>query len=267
MFCPTCAVEATEGQKFCKNCGTNLEMVNNALGRGDDTLAQLRADLDGLKVGLMQGGKSIGEAVRREAQKYGRQNWRHERRSRHSRPNVWWEGLEQAKSAETGKLNPATSTQPVDPEYYLPRPKDWLRYSRQHNLRDGLISLLGGGAAGFVLYYLGQMVIHGGLLESLNERYGVRGIDQVVAMAWLIALIPVVKGFGQILYGAFFGESIKSIAKSYKPEPAPVHPRIEPASLPQQAAEVTEPNLSPPSSVTEHTTNILDRSEPSGAAS
>jgi hypothetical protein len=258
MFCPKCAGEATEGQRFCKACGTNLDLVNSALGRGDDTLGQLRTDLEGLKVGLMQGGKSIGEAVRREAQKYAKQNWRHGRRSRGSDPNLWWDGLSQSKSAGTGKMTP-TVTEPVDPELYLPRPKEWLKYSRQHNLRDGLISLLGGAASGFVLYYLGQVVIQSGVLESLNSRYGVRGVDQIVAMIWLIALIPVLKGFGQLIYALFFAESIKSIARSYKPEP--VQPIKQPA-LPVQAAEVTEPNLSTPASVTERTTNILERSEP-----
>jgi len=150
----------------------------------------------------------------------------------------------------------------MDPEVYLPRPKEWLKYSRQHNLRDGLISLLGGVAAGFVLYYLGQIVIHGGVLESLESRYGVRGVDQVVAMAWLISLIPVLKGFGQLLYAVLFAESIRSIARSYKPEPLPLQPAKERATLSAEAAEVTEPNLMAPASVTERTTNILDRSEP-----
>jgi hypothetical protein len=261
MFCPTCAVEATEGQKFCKACGTNLEIVNSALGRGDDTLAQLRLDLDGLKVNLMQGGKSIGEAVKREAQKYSRHNWRHQRRPRRTHPNLWWEGLNRQNSPETGKIDAAT-TQPPDPELYLPRPKEWLKYSRQHNLRDGLVSLLGGAAAGFVLYYLGQIVIQSGVLETLDSRYGVKGVDQVVAMAWIIALIPVLKGFGQLIYAIFFAESIRSIAHSYKPERAPAQPIREPAPLPAQAAEMTDSNLSPPASVTERTTNILDKSEP-----
>src|SRR5262245_39542546 len=163
MFCPTCAVEATEGQKFCKSCGQNLEIVNNALGSGDDTLAQLRVDIDGLKANLMQGGKSIGEAVKKEVQKYARQNWRHQHRSRRTGPNLRWDS---AGQAATSKVGQATSNQELDPEVYLPRPKEWLKYSRQHNLRDGLISLLGGAAAGFVLYYPGQIVIHGGVLES-----------------------------------------------------------------------------------------------------
>ena len=31
MFCPKCGAEPTEIQKFCKNCGTNLQAVNEAL--------------------------------------------------------------------------------------------------------------------------------------------------------------------------------------------------------------------------------------------
>jgi len=252
-------VEATEVQKFCKSCGQNLEIVNNALGRGDDTLAQLKVDMEGLKASLVKGGREFSEAVRREAQKYARHNLRHGRRSSHHGPNLRWEGVGQA---DTNKINQATGNYEVDPEVYLPRPKEWLRYSRQHNLRDGLISLLGGASAGFVLYYLGQVVIHSGVLESLDSRYGVRGVDQVVSMVWLIALIPVLKGFGQILYAAFFAESIRNIARSYVPERLPAQTAKEPAVLTSEPAEVTEPNRSAPASVTERTTNILDRSEP-----
>jgi hypothetical protein len=260
MFCPHCAAEATDGQKFCKGCGTNLEVVNSALGPKDDVVAQIRKDLDGLKVSFMQSGKSIGDAVRREAQRYGRQNWRYNRRSRHHHdPNLWWDATDRSRPAETGKMSQATPTEPVDPELYLPRPKDWLRYSRQHNLRDGLITLLGGAAFGFVLYYIGQIVIQAGVLESLDSRYGVRGVDQVVAMAWLIALIPLLKGFGQLIYGVFFAESIRNIARSYIPEtvqPAKVAP-----AFPVQATEIPDPGFSAPASVTERTTNILDKSE------
>jgi hypothetical protein len=135
-----------------------------------------------------------------------------------------------------------------------------LRYSRQHNLRDGLISLLGGGAFGFVLYYIGQIVIQAGVLESLDSKYGVRGVDQVVAMAWLIALIPVLKGFGQLIYAVFFAESIRNIARSYTPEP--VQPAKAAPAFPVQPTEMPDPGFPAPASVTERTTNILDKTEP-----
>jgi hypothetical protein len=98
------------------------------------------------------------------------------------------------------------------------------------------------------------------VLETLNSRYGVKGVDQVVAMVWLLALIPVLKGFGQLIYAVFFAESIRSIARSYKSESVP--PVKEAPALPVRGAEITEPNLSAPASVTERTTNILDKSEP-----
>ena len=34
MYYPKCGVEAVEGQKFCKACGTNLELIINIVKGG-----------------------------------------------------------------------------------------------------------------------------------------------------------------------------------------------------------------------------------------
>src|SRR3989442_393522 len=34
MFCPKCGGEATDGQRFCKACGTNLQLINDAIRPG-----------------------------------------------------------------------------------------------------------------------------------------------------------------------------------------------------------------------------------------
>jgi len=35
MFCPKCGGESLEGQRFCKACGTNLQLINDAIRTGD----------------------------------------------------------------------------------------------------------------------------------------------------------------------------------------------------------------------------------------
>lgn len=36
MFCPTCGRDNAVGRKFCATCGTNLDLVSQALSGGDD---------------------------------------------------------------------------------------------------------------------------------------------------------------------------------------------------------------------------------------
>ena len=34
MYCPSCSTKATEGAKFCKSCGMNLNIISQALTGG-----------------------------------------------------------------------------------------------------------------------------------------------------------------------------------------------------------------------------------------
>ena len=47
MFCPTCGVDNSLGRKYCSSCGTNLEVVSQALsGNADGFLSKLDTSLD-----------------------------------------------------------------------------------------------------------------------------------------------------------------------------------------------------------------------------
>lgn len=47
MFCPTCGRDNTIERKFCASCGTNLEVVSQALaGSDDDFFTKIDAGLD-----------------------------------------------------------------------------------------------------------------------------------------------------------------------------------------------------------------------------
>jgi hypothetical protein len=68
-------------------------------------------------------------------------------------------------------------------------------------------------------------------------------------MIWLVALIPVLKGIAQILYAAFFAESIASLTERFLP-PQPVEHR--------PAVQEYIPLNETPTSVTERTTQFFD---------
>jgi hypothetical protein len=148
----------------------------------------------------------------------------------------------------------------------LPKPKEWLRYSWQHNLRDGLLSLFSGLGLGVLFYYLGRPPIIEDILRSIEplSRTGtdVGALARIASYFWLFGLIPVLKGLSQIFYAAFFAESIAKLSERFAPAPvylaAPQQHISEP--LPPRSFEEFH---EPVSSVTDHTTQII---EPGGKA-
>jgi hypothetical protein len=186
-------------------------LVGEALEGGEDTLGQLRIELDQLTKGF----KNIGMGAT-----WGGQDW--------------GEYYKKQKKDE--------------PQH--PKPKEWLAYSWQHNVKKGLITLFGGAGLAFVLYFLSRVAISHGTLTSIEEAAGrpIPGLDVLATWLWLFALIPMLKGVAQILYAAFFAESITTLAEKFMPPPviqhitAPLAPSLEEA----------------PPSVTEHTTRIFE---------
>jgi hypothetical protein len=86
----------------------------------------------------------------------------------------------------------------------------------------------------------------------------IRGLEPLVRMIWLVALIPVLKGLGQIIYAAFFADSIANLTEKFLPLKT-----LERVETSTNLGAVTDPQLSnPPSSVTERTTQFFDDAPP-----
>lgn len=295
MFCPKCGVETSEGYKFCKSCGTNLQIVSDAIQGGEDTLGQLRLDLDGLKRAVSESGKAIAEEARKAVRsakasgKYGRS------RGRHGWSGDWggnWKhtlhGWDYVPTNENGEPVTQDATRgattddlaalgPSGLPRGLPRPKEWLKYSKQRNIRDGLMSLMGGIGMGAVFYYVGKVIIDSGSIAGIAESSHVHDLDKllyaIIPLWWLVAVIPVLKGLGQLIYGIFIAESMSKISGAFgtairqnQPVPqqienqpqqaAPNWPKVKPE---QDKASDYVTGAVPPPSVTENTTNILEK--------
>lgn len=247
MFCPKCGIETVEGHKFCKSCGTNLQLVSDALEGGDDTLGQLRVDFDSLK-------RSLGDVVKEVKVGLGVGAGSGGKRGG-GLGNRWWETDMKRRS----------TTHPLGRDKrrlsYL-KSRDWLRYSWQHNVRDGLISLFGGVGLGIFLYYMGREVINSGVLHEVEGLSRVQGIESILRLIWLVALMPILKGIAHLAYGAFFAESISTLSEKFLSPPVPqdnqTTARVRSFPAQTYAVEV-------PSSVTEQTTNILETNAERGA--
>jgi hypothetical protein len=115
------------------------------------------------------------------------------------------------------------------------------RERREKHIVHGLISLFSGIGLMIFLYYLS-----GALILKLPEQIVAQApfeIEPVVRIIWLVGLIPALTGLGRILAGL-----------TIRPEPAPL------VGLSEQSTESND--ISPryePGSVTERTTNILNR--------
>ena len=219
MFCPKCGVETTEGQRFCKACGVNIQLVSEALSRGEDSLGQLRIDIDSVKRTITEVGKGIKEGF----SGIGSQP------AKYKDTNPIPEHIQISQKPKAG-----------------PKPKEWLSYSRQHNLKYGLLSLFSGAGFGVFLYYALRVAINAGTIKSLEDLSHTHGLEAFVRIMWLFAAIPIAKGIAQIIYGAFFGVSLTKVADMIAP-PQPIQIiQQAPAELP-----------APPPSVTEHTTFTL----------
>jgi hypothetical protein len=198
MYCPKCGGESLETQRFCKACGTNLQLINDALRTGDTPQGPFGLDVD---------------ALARNAREFA-QSWK----------TSWSGGAD-----EKGRLN---QQRVVGLRINREIRRQEREEARRRNLPNG----------------------------------HVQGLEPLVRILWLIALLPVLKGLAQIIYAAFFGESIATLAARFTPQPLLEQPQ---AVLRQDTAPVAEqeparsydPSIDPPPSVTERTTHIFEENQ------
>jgi hypothetical protein len=247
MFCPKCGGEAFEEQRFCKLCGTDLRLINNALKGGESGQNFFGLDLEAL-------GQNAAEFAR---------SWKSGWHGSGAGPES-----QRQRSASQIRREARNEIRNRIREQNLPKPKEWLSYSWQHNLRNGLISLFGGAATAFVLYYLADVAISEGVLDRLQQatQGRVTGLEPVVRIIWLFALIPVLKGLAQVIYAAFFAESIATLSDRFTVKLPPKPARVEQAASPNHENH-EKPNhehlAEEPVSVTENTTRFFEESEKS----
>jgi len=259
MFCPKCGSQTVEGQRFCKACGTNVQLINDALRSGDSSQAPFGIDVEALKknaIDFAQSWKTGWSGIANG------KDWHHG--ARESAQNIRSSAREIREIRRKAKEEARRQN--------LPKPREYMSYSWQHNLRNGLVSLFWGGGLGIVLYYLGRTVIDAGLIRQLEESSGghVQGLEPLVRILWLIALLPVLKGLARIIYAAFFGESMATLTARFTPqgllEEAPPSIRQDTAPVgqtePVRSYEpFSSPSTEPPPSVTEHTTHIFEEEQ------
>ena len=221
MFCPQCGLESQAELKFCRGCGANLKVIGKAV-----TLSEAIARSDGVPA-------KIKEMV---------QNLKVERVTEEVSRAMDKMNSEITRTVEQGRASRRRRKEKTAAE------------RRERFLTRGFVKLGGGTGLMLFLYFLSHSMVLKLDPDILNKIPF--DIASVVRIIWLIGLIPMLSGLGHI----FAGLTIRPGARKEIefPEDAPL--RIDP---PQTDPDLTVAATArqTPISVTERTTNILDRDQ------
>lgn len=236
MFCPQCGTDSAEGQHYCRSCGTNLKVVGravslgDAISRSDGVPAKLKEIMSNIKVA------QVTDEVARAMEKMKTEI------SRTSNDKDQWMARQHREEFRREIRRRRREKTPAE--------------RRERHLTKGAVKFFTGGGLSIFLYLLfHSLQLHLPPDVVANTPFA---IDPVVRSLWAIGLIPMLSGVGHIIAGL----TIKSQGRR-RLEPAfeePLRIDSDPAPSPRfdisaAPAAVREPTAS----VTDRTTNILDR--------
>lgn len=217
MYCPQCGNESSSGQQFCRNCGANLKVIgkavalSEAIGRSDrGPLPKIKEMVKGFKI----------EHVTEEVEK----------------------ALDKMNS-ELVRISPPKNTEHYHQPWINFRRKKTPEERREQHISKGLVSMFSGAGLTVFLYYLSAALI---LKLPPNVVAGIPfEVDPVVRIIWLIGLIPMLSGMGNVISGLLI-----------RPSRTPALQETE--SRPPEIEEHAQPPIMP-HSVTDRTTELLKR--------
>lgn len=226
MFCPQCGTDSAEGQHYCRSCGTNLKVVGravtlgDAISKSDGVPAKLKEIMSNVKIAQVT---EVSRAMEKMGAEITRSSAEHRRERRQRRP---------------------------------PRKEKTAEERRERHLTRGAIKFFTGGGLAVFLYLLLHSV-HLNLPADVVASAPF-AIEPVVRSLWAIGLVPMLSGVGHIIAG--LSVKVRQRPQIESPDESPI--RIEEATAPSFRLAPELPIAAtpqPPTSVTDRTTNILDR--------
>jgi len=223
MFCPQCGTDSAEGQHYCRSCGTNLKVVGKAVSLGD-----VISKTDGMpaKVKEIMSNIKIAHVTDEVSRAMEKMN------------------AEIARSSAKDRFKRRIRKEKTTEE------------RRERHLTRGAIKFFWGGGLTIFLYVL---------FHSLQLRLPTDvilsvpfAIDPVVRSLWAIGMIPMLSGVGHIIAGLSIKTDSPKVIDSPEQMPLSINPETAKRSSinPDRA---TAPVHEAPPSITDRTTNILDR--------
>lgn len=221
MFCPQCGLESQAELKYCRSCGANLKVIGKAV-----MLSEAIARSDGVPA-------KIKEMVQ----------------------NLKVEKVTEEVSRAMDKMNREIQRTADQERQTRRRRRDKTPAERRENLLTrGFVKLGWGSGFMLFLYFLSHSIVLKLDPDVINKVPF--DVESVVRVIWLIGLVPVLSGFGHL----FAGLSIKRVPDRQIESPTDTPLRIDSPRQPDPGITVASVR-EPMTSVTERTTNILDRDQ------
>jgi hypothetical protein len=225
MFCPQCGTESSAELHYCRSCGANLKVIgkavslSEAIARSDSVPSKLKEMVKNFKV------EKVTDEVSRAMERMNREIVRSASDPKPRKP--WWLEAKKKTAAER----------------------------RERYLTKGTIKLFWGGGLTVFLYFLANALVLK-LPPDVIARIPFE-INPVVHVLWVLGLIPILSGVGHIIAGLSIRSEPAGQLEISDQKPLRIDP---PADAEPYASEVTVATpRGAPASVTERTTNILDR--------
>ena len=225
MFCPQCGSESSAELHYCRSCGANLKVIgkavslSEAIGRSDGVPAKIKEMVKNLKV------ERVTDEVSRALDRMNREIARSADDPRPSKP--WW----------------------------LEAKKRTAEQRRERHLTKGTIKFFWGGGLTIFLYFLASALVLK-LPPDVIARIPFE-LNPVVHVIWLVGLIPMLSGLGHILAGLSIRPESPRQRELSEQKPLRIESPIDATQY--RSDEAVPMRREAPASVTERTTNILDR--------
>ena len=227
MFCPQCGTDSAEGQHYCRSCGTNLKVVGRAVSLGDaisktdGVPAKIKEIMSNVKVAQVT--EEVSRAMEKMNVEITRSSIEHRRQRRERRRQ------RKEKTAEE---------------------------RRERHLTKGAIKFFSGGGLAIFLYVMfRQLPLNLPPDVVANAPFA---IEPFVHSLWALGLIPMLSGVGHVIAGLSIKARTQPQISASDESPLRIDDPTTAALRPDPELTVASPRQTP-FSVTERTTNILDR--------
>lgn len=220
MYCPQCGTESPQTTQYCRICGANLKVIGKAVSLSEAIARSDRGPLPKIKE-MMKNLKvdQVTDEVSRAL-----------------------DNMNQEIAQISPQSKPAKESRPL---INLKRKKKTAAERREDHITKGVVSLFSGAGLMVFLYYLSAALVLK-LPPEVVEKIAFE-IDPVVKIIWLIGLLPATSGIGHIIAGLLI-----------RPQPEPQQQYFDQVVSPPRELQ-DRPLANPVSSVTDHTTNLLDK--------
>jgi len=262
MFCPKCAAQTVPGQRFCRNCGTNIGVIVDAIEgkqRGPIDFETLKSDLRELGTNLRAGFEQFKGTHRLDKQQTPSSS--SQSPANFSPQNMAANFPPQNMAANIAQEIQQSIKNDIERGVNKGLRKTRIANSRKYSLQQGMLSIFGGGAA---LFAWNALLHNTGTLISSIERIvlqqtgaPIEGLAPVIQALWVLALIPIARGVAHLINGAFIApkqEELSEPVAEYQPQSYGFVPQYATPVYPSPVSAVP-----PASHIANTTTNDLNQ--------